>query len=373
MGTTPLKGTLRPLVAGKLRRVALTGSIAAGVLIGSLALAPAAGATPDLKKAIWGPAIYQGASQFPIYSDLGVGLYQYGIGWGNVAPTRPANPTDPNDPAYQWPADLDYAINEAARDGMSVSITLVQSPPWANGGHRNYWAPTNPQDFANFATAAARRYPSVHLWMIWGEPTIRGHFLPFSKKTTPRRYAQLLDAAYGALKAVSPANLVIGGNTITRGQIRPLDFIKRLRLPNGRPPRMDMWGHNPFSTRKPNLKDRPKKPGTADMSDLDTLLGWLDHDLRRGSRDRGLKLFISEWTIPTEHEGFLFNFWADRATVANYLSRALRIAHRMKRVYTFGWYQLYDDPPNPAGTEENWGLLTAAGAKKPAYFAYQGG
>ena len=33
------------------------------------------------------------------------------------------------------------------------------------------WAPSNPADFADFLTAASRRYPGVHHWMIWGEPT----------------------------------------------------------------------------------------------------------------------------------------------------------------------------------------------------------
>ena len=33
----------------------------------------------------------------------------------------------------------------------------------------------------------------------------------------PRSYAKLLDAAYGALKSVSPRNIVIGGMTYTGG------------------------------------------------------------------------------------------------------------------------------------------------------------
>ena len=78
-----------------------------GAVAASLVFASAANAAPDRKKAIWGPVEEEGVSQFPTYADLGVGIYQYGIGWGTVAPTRPADPTDPNDPAYQWPADLD--------------------------------------------------------------------------------------------------------------------------------------------------------------------------------------------------------------------------------------------------------------------------
>jgi hypothetical protein len=345
--------------------------LVAGMLAVVLMLSASASAASP-KKSIWGPAIVNGQSQFPIYQDLGVGLYQYGIGWGNVSPTRPANVSDPNDPAYQWPADLDFAVAEAAKYGMQVSITLTQSPPWANGGRGPFFSP-DPALFAEWATAAARRYPSVNLWMIWGEPSINTHFEPFSTKTTPRRYAQILDASYGALKAVRASNKVIGGNTITKGSIPPLEFIKRMRLPNGKPPRLDMYGHNPFSTRKPNLKSDPKKRGTADTSDLDTLIEWVDDELRVGKRNRKVKLFVSEWTIPTDHSGYLFNYWADRRTVASYLSKALKITKRMKRVYTLGWFQLYDEAPNGAGNEMNWGLLTHTGAKKPAYFAFKNG
>jgi hypothetical protein len=352
------------------RRIALAATAAIALLAASAGSAQAA---PDPKKAIWGPVFVGDQSQFPVYADLGAGIYQYGLPWNLIAPTRPADPTNPADPAYRWPAELDFAIAEAQRYGIRLSITLLWSPGWANGGHLNTWMPNNPRDFADFATAAARRYPSVNLWLIWPEPIISTHIQPFSRKTTPRRYAQILDAAYLALKRVNRANLVIGGNTITEGHIKPLTFIRRLRLPNGKPPRMDLWGHNPFSPRKPNLKKDPVRKGTADTSDLDSLIRWLDTELAEGKRDRKLKIFISEWTIPTDHPSYLFGFFGDQVTVANYLSRALTIAHRMKRVYTLGWWYLYDEAPNAAGNQVNWGLIDANFVKKPAYFAYRDG
>ena len=39
------------------------------------------------KKSIWGPAEVKGVSQFPIYKDLGVGIWQNRINWSDVAPT----------------------------------------------------------------------------------------------------------------------------------------------------------------------------------------------------------------------------------------------------------------------------------------------
>lgn len=355
------------------RRASRWAAAAIATVAVGLACAPAAGAATSPKKAIWGPVQVGGVSQFPTYNDLGAGIYQYAVGWHIVAPTRPANPTDPNDPAYQWPADLDLAVTEAQKYGMKVSLLLIYAPPWANGGQNHAGRPNNPQDFADFATAAAKRYPSVRLWQIWGEPSIKSHFSPLGRKSGPRFYARMLDASYVALKALSRANLVIGGNTITGGDVKPLDWIRNMKLPNGRVPRMDMYGHNPFSPRKPKLSQDPVKKGTADTSDLDTMLGWLDTYLHKGKRNRKLKLFIGEWTIPSDHAGALFGFWADRATVAKYLSAALKIARRNKRIYTLGWYTLYDEQPNGMGSQNNWGLLTPSGDRKPAYFAFRNG
>jgi hypothetical protein len=338
-------------------------------VLAALAATPSpAGAVVQQKKAIWGPV-----NEFPTYNELGVGIYQYGLGWDAVAPTRPADPTNPADPAYKWPADLDFALSEAQKYGIRVSIQVLRSPPWANGGHGPGYAPRSASDYAAFVTAAARRYPAANIWQIWGEPVIGSRFKPLKKKRSPRLYAQMLDQSYEALKAINPANLVVGGMTITEGQIKPLAWMRLLRLPNGKPPRMDMWGHNPYSPRKPKLKRRPVKPGVFDMSDLDTMIKELDRNLRKGKRNKKLKIFISEWSIPTDHRASIFGFWGDRKTVANYTTKALKIAKRLKRVYTFGWFYLYDEAPNQKGDEVNWGLLTWDGQRKPAFFAFRDG
>src|SRR4051794_32537956 len=94
-------------------------------LLALLVAAPAGEArTPSHKKAIWGPVEVNGKSQFPTYRDLGVGIYQTGVSWDAIAPTRPANPTDPDDPAYRWPSEIDQALSEGRKYGIQVSVTL---------------------------------------------------------------------------------------------------------------------------------------------------------------------------------------------------------------------------------------------------------
>jgi hypothetical protein len=354
-------------------------TVVIAALAALLAIAGAAEArTPSTKKAIWGPVEVNGVSQFPIYRDLGAGIYETGLEWNRVAATRPRLPTSPTDPAYQWPPELDRAIDEGRRYGIQVSLTVMWSPSWANGGRPPQWAP-NPRHYARFLRAAARRYPSVRLWQIWGEPSRRANFEPMPRfeATGPRRYARLLDAAYGALKGENRRNLVIGGNTFTTGDVSPEAFIKGMRLPNGRRPRMDMYGHNPFTARRPALRQGPLGFGYADFSDLDTLAGWVDRYLGRRPDGRRLKLFLSEFTVPTDHANYEFNFYVRRDTAASWLRSALRITRRWPRIYTLGWVGLYDEKPNGPhgrhGNEVNRGLLDWTGAKKPAYFAYKEG
>lgn len=329
------------------------------------------------KKSIWGPAQIDGRSQFPVYHDLGVGIYQKALDWSAIAPTRPERPTDPADPAYRWPDELDFIVREARRYGIRVSLQLMFSPAWANGGRSQEWAP-RPDAFADFATAAARRYRSVRFWMVWGEPSRQPNFrpLPPNRSKGPRIYSRILDAAYGALKRVRRRNVVIGGNTFTAGDVRPLQFIRGMRLPNGRPPRLDMYGHNPFTWRRPDLRRRYVGYGFADISDLDTLAVWIDRYL--GSRrKRPIKIFISEFTVPTDRPNGMFNFWVTRRTQAEWLTAALRIAKRWSRIYTLGWFSLYDESPNGPegrpGDETNWGLLDWRGQPKPSYAAYKRG
>ncbi|HLM50738.1 MAG TPA: hypothetical protein VK279_09340 [Solirubrobacteraceae bacterium] len=366
--------------------------IAARILL-TLAVAACAfgvgaqGASAAMKKGFFGETTHDGASVFPVYRDLGVQYFQTQLRWERVAASGPpANPTDPNDPAYAWPRDLDQTIQEAAATGIRVAIMPTGSPAWANGGHPEFgWAPLNPQDYANFVVAASRRYPSVRHWMIWGEPTRGDSFMPTVGQTnesatrltpaqaeTPRRYARLLDAAYVALKGESRSNRVIGGMSYTLGQIKALNWIKYLRLPNGRPPRMDLYGHNPFPYRLPKLRQRPSPDGRVDVGDLPRLLDAIDRYLKpRGTK---LRLWLSEFTIATARDVAFQDNFVSPETAAKWTSAALRVSRQLRRVEMFSWFRLYDQPERSDGAlVSHLGLLFADGTPKPGYAAFKNG
>jgi hypothetical protein len=365
----------RPLrVVGDLaRRVLYVAVLLAPLLVSAI---PAGARAADVK-AMWGPGVVEGTSRFPIYRDLGVKIYEEDLDWFHVATRRPHDPRNPRESAYVWPAEVTAAVAEAKLYHIQVALQIIGTPPWANGGKPWNWAPNSPQDYANFAIAAARRYPSVHLWMIWGEPSRSHNFepldpaKPFAKlnvhqRSAPHRYARILDAAYGALKSVSRSNVVIGGMTYTTGDISTQQWIENLRLPDGKSPRLDMYGHNPFSFRAPNLSNPPSPYQQVDFSDLGRLSKLVDRYLGRpGNPDP--KLFISEWTVPTKID-LEFNFYVEPLVQAKWITDALRIAEGLPSIYAVGWIHLYDEPPTSYG-----GLLETGGVKKPGYAAWKGG
>jgi hypothetical protein len=373
--STTFGGIRQPLIALVAAALAASCTLSAG----DAARAQEAWVSQTPKKAIWGPTALHGRSLFPTYRDLGVGIYQTQVHWHQIATARPAKPTDPTDPAYRWPSYLAETISEAERHGMQVQLMIIGAPRWSNGDQSWEHTPNEPSDFADFATAAAKKYPSVNLWMIWGEPNREPNFEPLrpAKRRTgrlsaaeavaPRVYARLLDSAYEALKAVDPANLVIGGNTFTAagpGAIYTYQWIRYLRLPDGSRPRMDMWGHNPFGFRKPDLNDRPSRRGAVAFGDLRRLARALD---RARFPNSPLPLFLSEWGVPIGFEDSDLRYSLKPKEGKKWIRAGLRIARKWERIYTLGWV-------HPVDTQRtSQGLLDTSGRAKPGYHAFRAG
>ena len=345
---------------------------------GDKAKAKAAAPKQTVKKSMWGqPTLSDGRSTFPIMKDLGVGLYSIQVRWEAIAPTvKPANPTDPNDPAYQWPQYLADAVAEATANGMQVQLLIMGTPPWANGGQSWEWMPNNVQDWTDFVTAVTRKYPVATHYMIWGEPNRTPNFKPSTPATSntgklkgaqqvsPRNYAILLDAAYAAIKAEGPADKVIGGNTYTaagKDDINTYQWAKYMKLPNGSRPRMDMWGHNPWGFTLPNFDDPPGRRGTVTFSDLQRLVKVLDKEFK----PRKLKLFLAEWGVPSGFKDKDLGYGLSNKEAKQWINTAFRLTRTYKRIYSLGWVHLVDNPRNSTG------LFTQGLAQKATYKTYR--
>jgi hypothetical protein len=188
--------------------------------------------------------------------------------------------------------------------------------------------------------------------------------MPANSPVGPRAYAVLLNAAYYALKQASPANNVIGGDTWSFGMVEPADFLRWMRLPNGKPPPLDMYGHNPFSRRFPKRGLSPYFPGGRDIDDLATL----EQQLKLAYH-RQVNLWLSEFTISSDRPSFAFDFAVSRKQQARWVSAAFSLVNSYNFVAGLGWFELLDAPP-ARGSLTN-GLMTSALAPKPAFYAYE--
>lgn len=337
--------------------------------LAAVLLVPATASSAE--KAIWGSInLPNGGSAFSTYADLGVDTFQMQLNWDTVATTKPANATDPNDPAYRWPEQIGTALVQGRTNGIRLALLVSGTPPWANGDRSRIWAPSNPQDFGDFLAAAAKRYSSVRRWMIWGEPNMAVRFQPQEADSgvSARAYAPMLDSAYVALKKVNRRNIVIGGMTWTGGDVKPARFLREMKLPNGKPPRLDWFGHNPYPYRHPRLRFKPQGD-FRDMSDLDTFTREIDRAYK-GVRKGPVPLWLSEFMIQSDRSSFAFATHVSREAQAAWLKSGFRIADKLgERVSGIGWFSFADQPPGPESA--NWGLVTSSGERKPAYEAFE--
>jgi hypothetical protein len=306
--------------------------IRALAVLAALAVFPAtAEAAVSQKKAIWGPVEQaDGSSYFDTYKDLGAGIFETTLDWSQIAVDEPMDAKDPLDTGYDWPDSLDTAVAEGKRTHIQIDVTVTNRPAWASK--------TSPaKQYADFLTAAAKRYPSVHLWTIWDKP---------AQTFTPTRYATLLDAAYGALKAKSKRNVVIGGNSAdTKTKVTAHRWIPKLKLANGKRPRLDLYGHDATSkTGKLNLKSLK-----AEVKDT------FGHK----------RIFLTRLTLPiAANSAFSFHF--SPSTAAARLTTALKTTKADSGIYALGYDGLTD-------TDYPSGLIDPDDVKRPAYNAYKRG
>lgn len=348
----------------------------------------AAAPASAVEKMFWRDPNVSHAKQFKIFKDLRVDVVQEQLLWAQAAPTKPSDPRNPKDPAYRWPKAVDDTVAAARAQGMRTAFLVQLTPDWANGGRGTSRTPDRAQDYADFLVAASKRYPRNRLWMIWGEPCLPPRFAPITPQTEfnvpsqpatvqqgPKAYARLVDAAYGALKRRSANHRIVGGMSTVNCEVRPHTWVKYMRLPNGRPPRMDFYGHNPFTARRPNLRNPQAPEEQVDFSDLGRFQKAVTRYLAKPLGKRSLAFFLSEWSIPTAENDAEFNFYTTPSLQASWIRSGFNIAGKLK-AYGLGWIHLTDTeskaaPCSPCGMTKRTGLLFSDGRKKPGYSAFR--
>ena len=306
--------------------------------------------------------------------EAGATIIHVTADWSQIAPTRPASPLEGDDPAYRL-SDLDAVVRDASKYDLQVMIDISQTPKWANGGTRPNHAPLNMGDLTNFAHMLAARYNgknpgygSVARWAIWNEPNLELFLTPqFKGKqiVSPQIYAKIFAAGYRGIKAGNPLAQVAAGETSNRGRDTPVQGVSgsvapatfaRLFARYNRI-RFDAWATHPYPTSPGLGPTQTVKWPNVTMTQIDHLGQSL-----RSWYHRRVPVWITEYGQQTKPE---YSLGVTKAQQAIFAKQALQLAAKSTYVEMFCWFILRDS----ANTWKS-GLLTASGARKPAYAAF---
>jgi hypothetical protein len=154
--------------------------------------------------------------------NVGAKVVRVEVAWSALEP-RAAGVIDPRALAF-----TDHLTSDAAAAGIKVIMMVESTPCWAssapagilarcrtNGtGPANAWPPTNDADYAAFVAYLAQRYgPTLAALEVWNEPD-QANQNYFAGPNKAVRYAALLRAAYPAIKAVDPTLPVLAGSLV---------------------------------------------------------------------------------------------------------------------------------------------------------------
>jgi hypothetical protein len=114
---------------------------------------------------------------------------------------------------YNWDWH-DEMVNQLQQQGVKiVGLLNGPTPAWARPAGSADFHPPDPQAFAEFAAAAAARYQGrIDYWQIWNEPD---NIAYWSSGPDPVAYANLLKAAYPAIKGANPNARVLAAGIVS--------------------------------------------------------------------------------------------------------------------------------------------------------------
>jgi hypothetical protein len=150
------------------------------------------------------------------------GVVRTDVPWAALEPVSRGQ-LDPTALAF-----TDRLAADAAAAHIKVLMTVASSPCWASSApasilrrcrprepnQASSYPPTSPSDYGEFVALLAQRYQAVLAGIeVWNEPDQSNeHYLAGRNKAA--RYADLLRAAYPAIKRVAPTVTVLGGSIV---------------------------------------------------------------------------------------------------------------------------------------------------------------
>jgi hypothetical protein len=160
--------------------------------------------------------------QIAVARELHAKVVRTDVPWSSLEPLVPSQID------HRALAFLDHLMADASAAGIRVIATVDSSPCWASSapvsllhqcaqgrsGLASAWPPTNPANYAAFVAYLAQRYGTrLAAIEVWNEPD-QANQLYFAGPNKPQRYAAILRAAYPAIKQANPNVPVLAGSLV---------------------------------------------------------------------------------------------------------------------------------------------------------------
>lgn len=256
-----------------------------------------------------------------LMTDAGFGWARQWISWESVEPTQGS---------YSWDT-LDKVVAAAERNNVKLMLILLRAPTWASpkGG-----IPQDKQLYARFVSTVATRYKGkIAAYEVWNEQNLAGET---GGTVNVGEYAELLKAAFPAIKAADPNAIVVYGGLTPTGENNPalaIDdtiYLKQSYAYNNGEIKQyfDVLGVHATGTLNPPETFFPENPGPGP--------GYFDNrsfyfrraeDLRKIMEEAGdgqKQVWITEfgWTTKNAAKGYEYGQYVSEEDQAKYLVRA---------------------------------------------------
>lgn len=226
---------------------------------------------------------------------------------------RPTDPTDPSSSEYRWTRGThDSQIAAALAAGLEPMLVVHGVPAYAEcdgNGNRPGTAgqltcpgqpdrvdemryKPSPSEYAAFVTALSRQYPRVRYFEVWNEPNLWQFLEAGSPSETIARYRQMVNQAYGAIKALNRGDVLVAGATAATTRDKPFRVLSPrwfLRTLVSKRVKFDVYSMHPYTPGGPHTK-APYSSGSVWVGNL----GQLNKILKQAERAGRIR---SAWRV----------------------------------------------------------------------------
>jgi hypothetical protein len=296
-------------------------------------------------------------------SELGAGWVRLWASWEQLQPAPGA-----------WDQHalgmMNDSVNAAKAKSLKVLVVVHRSPAWASGGKGGIHPPTDPSTFGAAMGGLARQLPGVDAWELWNE---EDETIFWAGGADPAKYAAMVKAAYPAIKAVQPNDVVVTGATVGNN----FDFIEAL-YDHGIKGSFDAVGVHTDTACLVNGPDVYYRDEQG-MIGRYTFTGYREvHAVMARHGDGDKKIWMTElgWNTQSDAPGSCnTGMWAGQKPLgvseqqqAEFLTQAYRCLAGDPLVGVALWFGLQDIPGS--NYAEGYGLYRANGSAKPSAAAF---